>query len=28
LSREGDHAFDQGFSDEDSVVDAVLSMAR
>jgi len=28
LSRESDHAFDQGFSDEDSVVDAVLSMAR
>ena len=24
LSRESDHAFDQGFSDEDSVVDAVL----
>ena len=28
LSRESDHAFDQGFSDEDSVVDPVLSMAR
>ena len=28
LSRESGHAFDQGFSDEDSVVDAVLSMAR
>ena len=28
LSRESDHASDQGFSDEDSVVDAVLSMAR
>ena len=28
LSRESDHAFDQGFSDEDSVVDAGLSMAR
>ena len=28
LSRQSDHAFDQGFSDEDSVVDAVLSMAR
>ena len=24
LSRESDHAFDQGFSDEDSVIDAVL----
>ena len=28
LSRESDHAFDQGFSDQDSVVDAVLTMAR
>ena len=28
LSRESDHASDQGFSGEDSVVDAVLGMAR
>ena len=28
LSRRSDHASDQGFSGEDSVVDAVLGMAR
>ena len=27
MSRESDHAFDQGFSDEDGVVDTVLGMA-